>query len=124
MNDQTDAGSPEFDSGNLYREDNYTDSKTGTIRCMVPVDANGAPDDSRSIIYMGATQVMTAGGPMPLNFELPGDTLEEACAGFSAGAQQAVEEMAVRIEEMRREQASQIVVPGQGNQGGSGIISA
>ena len=35
----------------------------------------------------------------------------------------AFEEMAANLEEMRREQASSIVVPGQGNQGGgSGLI--
>ena len=40
---------------------------------------------------------------------------------FADKAQKAIEEASAEIERVRREQASQIVVPGQG--GGSGIIS-
>jgi len=125
MNQESEAQSPEFNTSDLYLEETITDRKVGTIRRLTPVDGSGNADPSRSPLYSGMAQVMTAGGPMPLNFDLPGETLEEACAAFSDCAQEAVEDMARRLEEMRREQASQIVVPGQGGpQGGSGIIGA
>ena len=124
MNQEAEAQSPEFNTDDLYLEETFTDRKVGTIRRLTPVDAEGKADPGRPALYSGMAQVMTAAGPMPLNFDLPGDSLEEACKQFSGCAQQAVEEMAQRLEEMRRDQASQIVVPGQGNQGGSGIIGA
>jgi hypothetical protein len=121
MNQQAEAPSPEFDKDGLYREDSYTDRKVGSIRQMTPVTGTGEVDESRQVLFMGASQVMTAAGPMPLNFDIPGDNLAEAAENFGAEAQKAVEEMAVKLEEMRREQASQIVVPGQ-NPGGSGLV--
>ncbi len=122
MNQQAEAPAPEFDKDGLYQENSFTDLKVGTIRQMTPVTASGETDDSRPVLFMGATQVMTQAGPMPLNFDIPGDNLGEAAANFGAEAQKAVEEMAVKLEEMRREQASSIVVPGQGQQGGSGLV--
>ena len=122
MNQEAEAQSPEFNTSDLYLEETFTDQKVGTIRRLTPVTNLGEPDPGRPAIYAGMAQVMTAGGPMPLNFDIPGENLEEACGNFSECAQKAVEEMAQRLEEMRREQASQIVVPGQGQQGGSGII--
>lgn len=124
MNQEAESQSPEFNTSELYLEETFTDRKVGTIRKLTPVDAGGNPDPDRPAVYSGMAQVMTAAGPVPLNFDIPGDTLEEACGQFSACAQQAVEEMAQRLEEMRRDQASQIVVPGQGTSGGSGIIGA
>ena len=119
MNEQSDSGIPEFAQDGLYREDSYTDRQVGTIRQLSPVTGNGDPDASRQVLYMGATQVMTAAGPMPLNFDIEADDLAAACEQFGPAAQQAVEDMAAKLEEMRREQASSIVVPGQG---GSGLV--
>ncbi|MGI9290680.1 MAG: hypothetical protein ACR2QG_05330 [Gammaproteobacteria bacterium] len=123
MSDENEAGAPEFDKNDLYREDTFTDRKVGTIRQMTPVTENGETDSARDVLFMGATQVMTAAGPMPLNFDIPGSNLGEAADNFGDCAQKAVEEMAAKLEEMRREQSSSIVVPGQGGQqGGSGLI--
>lgn len=117
MQDNDQASSPEFGTDNLYREDSFTDRRVGTIRQLTPVTAAGEHDESRPVLYMGATQVMTQAGPMPLNFDIPAASLEEACKGFGAGAEKAVDEMTARIEEMRRDQASSIVVPGQSPRG-------
>ncbi len=123
MNQEAEAPAPEFDRNGLYQEDTFTDRQVGTIRRMTPVTAEGERDDARPVLFMGATQVMTQGGPMPLNFDIPGETLGEAADNFGDCAQQAVEDLAARMEEMRREQASSIVVPGQGgSQGGSGLV--
>ena len=122
MNQENEAPAPEFNKDGLYREDSYTDRQVGSIRQMTPVTESGERDEARPVLFMGATQVMTQAGPMPLNFDIPGETLGEAAEQFGACAQIAVEEMAVKLEEMRREQASSIVVPGQGGQGGSGLV--
>ncbi len=101
----------------LYLEEVFTDNKVGTIRRMTPVDSEGVKDDSREIVYIGSTQMMTPAGPMPLNFELEGNSLGEAASSFAAAANQAVEDTMKELQEMRRQQASQIVVPGQSGGG-------
>jgi hypothetical protein len=64
---------------------------------------------------------MTPMGAIPLNFALEGSTVGEAAEDFAAKSAIAVDEAAKELERMRREQASQIVVPGQGGgQGGMG----
>ena len=105
-----------MDSNSLYREDVYTDQKIGTIRVMTPVTAEGEVDTERAVQYVGQAQMMTPAGALPLSFELEGDHLADAVAGFSAGAQVAMEDTMKELQEMRRQQASQIVVPGaEGN---------
>jgi len=124
MSDENETVSAQFDKQGLYREDSFTDRRVGSIRQLIPVGEDGERDDARPVIYLGTTQVMTGAGPVPLNFEIPGETLGEAADKFGECAEEAVEEMAARLEELRREQASSIVVPGQGgNQGGGpGIV--
>ena len=125
MSQENESASPQFDKSGLYREDSFTDRQVGSIRQLTPVTASGDRDEDRPVLFMGATQVMTGAGPVPLNFDIPGETLGDAADNFGASAETAVEEMAARMEEMRREQASSIVVPGQGGggaQGGSGLI--
>jgi hypothetical protein len=111
----------EMDPNGLFREENFTDQKLGTIRKLVPVKADGSDDPDRETTYFGAAQVMTPMGALPLNFQLDGNTIGEAASDFAAKAQIAVEEAGRELEKMRREQASQIVVPGQG--GGNGMGS-
>ncbi|MFT6758680.1 MAG: hypothetical protein ACJA0M_002576 [Chitinophagales bacterium] len=110
-----------MDATNLYREDTFTDQKVGTIRRLTPVTANGAEDASREIIYSGETQIMTPGGALPLNFEIAAANLSEASEKFGAEAQVALERTVKQIEEMRREQASSIIVPGQGGGPAGGL---
>ncbi|MCP1727759.1 hypothetical protein J2T60_001759 [Natronospira proteinivora] len=111
----------EMDADNLYREENYTDARVGSIRCLVPVKSDGSDDDSRSVRYLGSTQVMTEAGALPINFEIEADNLASAIAQFDSGAHQALEEMMKKAEEMRREQASKIMTPGDaGGMGGMG----
>ena len=123
MSQENESASPEFVKNGLYREDSYTDRRVGSIRQLTPVTSSGDRDEDRPVLYMGATQVMTGAGPVPLNFDIPGETLEDAVGNFGSSAEKAVEDMAARLEEMRREQASSIVVPGQGGPGGgSGLV--
>ena len=115
------APEPELDTSNLYHEETFTDRRVGAIQRLTPITADGDEDASRETLYLGQTQVMTSAGPMPLNFEIPGASLAEAATNFGKAATQAIEETASKLQEMRREQASQLIVPGQGGSGGGGI---
>ncbi len=115
MSDQTDNA---MDPNSLYREENFTDQKLGAIRKLIPVNSDGSDDKDRDVMFYGSAQVMTPMGSLPLNFSLEGSTIGAAAEDFAGKAAIAVEEAAKELENMRREQASQIVVPGQG--GGMG----
>ncbi|MDB9804655.1 hypothetical protein OAC12_00775 [Porticoccaceae bacterium] len=116
-----------MDPNALFREENFTDQKMGSIRKLIPVNADGSDDTNRPSLFFGAAQVMTQMGAIPLNFALDGETIGEAASDFAGKAQIAVEEASREIEKMRREQASKIVMPGQGGSGmggsGGGIIT-
>ena len=120
MSDETRDAVAEFDLTGLYREESFTDRKVGTIRLLTPVTESGETDSDRSLIFVGQTQVMTPAGTLPLNFEIPGDTLLEAAKNFSASAQKALEATAERLEKMRREAESSIIVPDKGAGPGAG----
>ena len=53
------------DINNLYREESYTDMKVATIRCLIPITADGSDDASRPRVYVGQTQLMSQAGPVP-----------------------------------------------------------
>ena len=111
-----------MNSAALYREENFTDRTIGNIRRLTPVDGSGSEDTSRETIYIGQTQMMTNMGPLPLNFEIEATSLQEACAGFAAAAEQEVERTIAEAREMQRQQASQIVIPEAGGLPGGGKI--
>ena len=107
-----------MDSSSLFQEETFTDAQVGTIRRMTPVKSDGSRDESRQVRYTGSTQIMSSAGPLPLSFEIEADSLEDAVAKFGEQAQAKLEETMQQLEEMRREQASGIITPGQGGQGG------
>ena len=95
VNSQTDAGAREIgvDTENLYLEEVFTDLGAGTIRRLTPVKTDGSADVGRDILFMGQAQVMSAMGPLPLQFELAGPDLESAIASFPTAAEAAVKKM-------------------------------
>lgn len=105
---------PQMDSAALYQEEMFTDRKVGAIRRLTPVTSDGAPDSSRPTLYVGQAEIMTNMGPVPINFEIDGKTLSDAVAGFAPAAAAAVERTVQQIQEMRRQAASQLVVPSGG----------
>lgn len=108
------APEPKMDSQDLYREDIYSDRRVGTIRVMTPVKPDGTPDPARHTSYVGQAQIMTPAGALPLSFEIDAKSLAEACEGFAEGAKIAFEETMKELQEMRRQQASSIVIPDAG----------
>jgi len=109
-----------MDSGGLYREETFTDRRVGTLQRLTPVTAAGAADSARPVLYVGQTQVLTPAGALPLSFEVQAKSLEEAIAQFGEHAKQALARTMRRLEELRREQASSIIVPGSAPPGGLG----
>lgn len=111
-----------MDANDLWREEIVTDRKIGTIRVMVPIKADGATDPSRATVYTGEAQMMTNMGPLPINFEIEARSLAEAVSGYAAAAKVAIERTVRELQEMRREAASGLVLPGQGAGFGPGGI--
>ena len=107
-------GEPQMNAAALYREDVFTDQRVGTVRRLTPVKSDGSDDPSRAVVYVGQATVMTPMGSLPLSFELPARTLAEAVAQFGPAAQQAIEEAARELQELRRQAASSIVIPDAG----------
>ena len=103
-----------MDGSALYREESFTDRKVGSIQQLTPITADGSDDDSRPVLFLGQTQLMTPGGALPLNFEIEADSLSDAVSKFGKQAELALEDTMKRLEEMRREASSSLIVPGGG----------
>jgi hypothetical protein len=108
----------QMDGANLYREDVFSDRRVGTIQRLTPVTANGDADPSRPVRFLGQASLMTPGGSLPISFEIEAETLEDAVGQFGARAGEAVQDTLNQLQEMRREAASGLVIPGQGGPGG------
>ena len=107
-----------METRDLYLEEVFTDRRVGTIQRLTPVDGNGRTDPSRPVLYVGQTQLMSRMGALPLSFEIPAASLEEAVAKFGEAANVALQDTMQKVEEMRREAASSIIVPETGGFGG------
>lgn len=115
-----------MDLNDLWREEVITDRKVGTIRVLTPITAGGMVDAKRPVQYIGQAQILTPAGALPLSFEIPAKTLEDAVVNFAAAAQKGIEQAMEELRQLQREQASQIVIPkgplpGGGKVGGGGI---
>ena len=110
-----------LDPDALYREETFTDLRTGSLRRMVPVTREGRDDPSRPAVYEGHASLMTQRGPLPLQFHIEASSLEEALAKFPEAARQALTETLEHIRQLQREAQSSIVVPGAGGMGPGGM---
>jgi hypothetical protein len=111
----------------LYLEEIFTDRRVGTIRRLTPVTKDGVRDSARPVLYAGETQVLTPAGALPIGFEIAAVSLEEAAEKFGQLAREAIERTVKELQELRRQAASQIVVPQgplppMGGAGGGGKI--
>src|ERR671914_511954 len=99
------------DPNSLYLEEVFTDRRVGTIRRLTPVKKDGTRDQSKAVLYVGETQVLTPAGALPIGFEIGAGSLEEAAEKFGQLAKEAIERTVKELQELRRQAASQIVVP-------------
>ncbi|MCX5848375.1 MAG: hypothetical protein NTW65_02855 [Deltaproteobacteria bacterium] len=103
-----------IDPNNLYREEAFTDLTFATIRRLTPVKIDGSIDESRESIFTGMTQLMSPNGPIPVQCVIEGvKNLSEAAAKLPEAIEKTVQAMIAEAEEMRRQEASKIVIPGQ-----------
>ena len=109
-----------LDPDKLYLEEIF-DRRIGTIRRMTPIAKDGKPDASRTVLYVGETQIMTPAGSIPIAFEIAAASLGEAAEKFGSLAKDAIDRTVLELQELRRQASSSIVVP-QGPLGGGGKI--
>ena len=100
-----------IDPNGLFLEEIFTDRRVGTIRRLTPVKGDGVKDTTRPILFVGETQVLTPAGALPIGFEIGAASLEEAAEKFGQLAREAIERTVKELQEMRRQAASQIVIP-------------
>jgi hypothetical protein len=112
---------PRMDPAGLFREEVFTDRQAGTVRRLMPVKADGSPDPARRPVYLGEAQLMTSVGALPLSFEIPAQSLDEAVAKYSDGVKQAYEAAVEEFQELRRRASSSLVIPGAGAAGLEGL---
>lgn len=110
----------QVDAENLYREETFTDLRIATLRRLTPVQADGNEDASRPVRFIGETQLMSARGLLPVSAPIEAASLTDAIAQFPDAINQAVERLIEEAREMQRQEASRIVVPGQGPVGPMG----
>ena len=121
-------GEIRVDTDNLYREEAYTDLRVATIRKLVPIKVDGSPDPSRQALFSGQTTLMSQAGPLPVEAPIEATSVEEACAKFPEAIKEAVDRLVEEARELRKREASRIVVPGGplpgqgGGAGGGGIL--
>lgn len=113
--DEQQAMEISMDATDLYREENFTDRKVGSIRKMIPVKDDGSDDESRPVLFIGTTQILTPYGAVPLSFEIDAQDLKQACDRFPEAAQAAVDRTIEEAKQARREAASSIITPESGS---------
>ena len=123
MSDQPEKISDvKMDVANFYREEAYTDLKTGGIRKLVPIKPDGTEDEARPAVFSGHTQVMSPHGPVPIQGSIEAATLEEAVIGFPQAMEDAMNKMVEEAQKLQREQANKIVTPDDLKKDSGGII--
>lgn len=109
-----------LDASNLYREEQYSDLRAGSIRRLIPVKPDGSEDSSREVLYEGHASLLTPAGTLPIHFAIETDSLSNALEQFPELARKALEQTLEELQRLRREASSSIVVPGQGGPGAAG----
>ena len=111
-----------LDPDKLYLEEVFTDRRIGTLRRLTPVTKDGKTDASKTVLYVGETQIMTPAGSIPIAFEIGAESLGEAAEKFGALAKDAIDRTVRELQELRRQASSSIVVPQGPLSGGGGKI--
>jgi len=112
---ESEPGPAGVDLNNLYRQETYSDPGFGSIQMLRPVTADGDDDPARPPLFIGATQLMTPRGPLPIQCEIEAKTLREAAEKMPAALEKSVQEIITRAQEYERERAGGIVIPAPGS---------
>ena len=103
-----------IDRSNLYREESFSDLKTGTVKRLAPVKADGSADKSRKTIFVGHTSILTPNGPLPIQNNIPAKDLPQAVKKFPAAMQQAMEQLIEEVKKYQEQEQGRIQKPGSG----------
>jgi hypothetical protein len=111
--DQNNRKEISVDQNNLYREETFTDVKIASIRRLIPVKPDGSQDYTRKSLFIGLTQLVSPQGPIPIQFPIEAKNLKEAMEQFPVAMNQTIEKMIEEAKELKRQEESRIIVPGQ-----------
>jgi hypothetical protein len=104
------------DRDHLYREETITDLKIATIRQLIPIQADGSPDENRETIFVGSTQLGTPQGPIPIQVRLEADSFDQAMDVFpramEAETRKVIDNLRQMHEQQKKASESRIIMPG------------
>ena len=112
MVDNPGDGEIRMSAGNLYRRKPIPTGRSGAFRYSLRSRRTDPPIFRGSDCSWARHRSLRRRGALPLSFEIEAKSLEEAIGKFGDSAQTALAGTMERIEEMRREAASSIIVPG------------
>ena len=103
-----------MDRSNLYREESFTDLKSGTIKRLTPVKADGSEDKSRKTLFVGHTSILTPNGPLPIQNAIPAKDLQQAIKKFPEVMEQAMDQLIEEVKKYQEQEQSRIQKPPSG----------
>jgi hypothetical protein len=111
----TDEQSPnidfQIDRSNLYREESFTDMKTGSIRRLTPIKPDGSDDKRRKTIFVGQTNIMTSQGPVPIQGVIQAKELQQAIKKFPEAMESAMAHLIEQAQKHKEQEQAQIQKP-------------
>jgi len=103
-----------MDRSNLYREESFTDLKSGTIKRLTPVKSDGSEDKSRKTMFVGHTSILTPNGPLPIQNAIPAKDLQQAIKKFPEVMEQAMDQLIEEVKKYQERERSRIQKPASG----------
>lgn len=98
-----------LDRSNLYLEETFTDLRVGVVKRFTPVTADGTPDKSRKVVFVGHTTIETPHGPFPIQAEIRAKELSQAFKRFPEAMEEMMEYLADEIKNLKEQSSSPII---------------
>jgi hypothetical protein len=103
-----------MDRTNLYREESFSDLRTGTVKRLTPVKADGSADKSRKTKFVGHTSILTPNGALPIQNDIPAKELSQAIKKFPEVMQEAMDQLIEEVKKYQEQDQSRIQKPDSG----------
>jgi hypothetical protein len=100
-----------IDRSNLYLEESFTDLKAGTIKRLTSVRPDGSQDNTRKIVFVGHTSILTPNGPLPIQNVIAAKQLQQAIKKFPEAMHEAMEHLMEEVKKYQEQEQSQIQKP-------------
>ncbi|MCP4022315.1 MAG: cytoplasmic protein [Desulfobacteraceae bacterium] len=92
------------DKAHLYREETITDLKLASIKKLTPILADGSEDNTRETIFLGASQLTTPQGVIPIQSRLKAKSLDQAMDIFPAAMEIKVQQVLKHFQQLKEQQ--------------------